>query len=50
MPQGAAIKLGSQRHHWDALTINDTEIERDTVVTTEICDDELNNTIVFKAH
>lgn len=50
VPQGAAIKLGGQRHHWDELTINDTEIERDTVVTKEICDDELNNTIVFKAH
>ena len=27
VPQGAAIKLDSQRPHWDALTINDTEIE-----------------------
>ena len=50
VPEDACIKFGSQRDMWDALSINGTDIERETVVTTEHCTDELSNTIIFTAH
>lgn len=50
IPEDACIKLGSQRNMWDSLSINGTDIERETVVTTEHCTDELSNTLIFQAH
>lgn len=50
VPEDACIKFGSQRDMWDSLSINGTEIERETVVTTEHCTDALSNTILFTAH
>ena len=35
---------------WDSLSINGTEIDLDTVVTTDHCTDELSNTLIFQAH
>ncbi len=50
IPEEACIKLGSQRNMWDSLSINGTDIEREIVVTTEHCTDELSNTLIFQAH
>ena len=50
IPESACIKLGGQRDMWDSLSINGTDIERETVITTEHCTDELSNTLTFQAH
>ena len=50
IPENACIKLGAQRDMWDSLSINGTDIERETVVTTDHCTDELSNTLIFQAH
>ena len=50
VPQDACIKLGAQRSGWDALSIGGTEIERNTIVTTDQCSDEFSTAIVFTAH
>ncbi len=50
IPENACIKLGAQRGMWDSLSINGTDIERETVVTTDHCTDELSNTLIFQAH
>lgn len=50
IPENACIKLGAQRNMWDSLSINGTEIDLDTVVTTDHCTDELSNTLIFQAH
>ena len=50
IPESACIKLGAQRNMWDSLSINGTDIERETVVTTEHCTDEDSNTLTFQAH
>ena len=50
IPENACIKLGAQRDIWDSLSINGTDIERETVVTTDHCTDELSNTLIFQAH
>ena len=50
IPENACIKLGAQRNMWDSLSINGTEIDTDTVVTTEHCTDEDSNTLIFQAH
>ena len=50
IPENACIKLGAQRDRWDSLSINGPDIERETVVTTDHCTDELSNTLIFQAH
>lgn len=50
VPQDACIKLGSQRDMWDSLTIGGAEVDRGTVVTSDLCNDEFSNTLVFEAH
>lgn len=50
VPQDACIKLGALRNNWDALSIGGSAVERDAVVTGDMCSDELSNTLVFEAH
>ena len=51
VPQSECIKLGSfQLDTWEQVTVNGTEIERGSIVTTDQCTSETENTIVYKSH
>ena len=51
VPQSQCVKLGAfQIDTWESITVNGTEIERGSIVTTEQCTDETENTIVYKSH
>ena len=49
VPQGACIKLAHSAKNWEAMTINDTEVDRYSLVTEEICSDETDNTLVYQS-
>lgn len=51
VPDDECVKLGSfQSDTWESITVNGTEIARGTIVTTEQCSSETENTIVYKSH
>ena len=51
IPQDECVKLGAfQSATWVTITVNGTEIVRGSIVTTEQCTSETENTIVYKSH
>lgn len=51
VPQDECVKLGAfQSDTWESITVNGTEISRGSIVTTEQCSSETENTIVYKSH
>ena len=51
VPQSECVKLGAfQIDTWESITVNGTEIDRGSIVTTDQCTNETENTIVYKSH
>ena len=51
VPQSECDKLGAfQIDTWESISVNGTEIERGSIVTTDQCTNETENTIVYKSH
>ena len=51
VPQSECVKLGAfQIDTWESITVNGTEIDRGSIVTTDQCTDATENTIVYKSH
>ena len=51
VPQSECVKLGAfQIDTWESISVNGTEIERGSIVTTDQCTNETENTIVYKSH
>ncbi len=47
IPQGACIKLGRTAKAWEGMTINGADVDRYSLITEDICNEEFDNTLVY---
>lgn len=51
IPQDECVKLGGfQSDTWESISVNGAEITRGSIVTTEQCTSETDNTITYTSH